>query len=64
LIVEPSPEILSRAISSMFADPEAARAMGESGRRLVASRFTWQRIASETLEIYRNLKDTRVARSA
>ncbi len=38
--------------------------MGVNGRRLVASRFTWQRIASETLEIYRNLMDTRVARSA
>jgi glycosyltransferase involved in cell wall biosynthesis len=64
LIVEPSPEILSCAIGRMFADPDAARAMGESGRRLVASSFTWQRIASETLEIYRNLKEPRVARSA
>jgi glycosyltransferase involved in cell wall biosynthesis len=64
LIVEPSPEILSRAISSMFADPEAARAMGENGRWLVARKFTWPRIAGETLEIYRSLKDCRVARSA
>jgi poly(glycerol-phosphate) alpha-glucosyltransferase len=64
LIVEPSPEILSRAISSMFADPEAARSMGENARRLVARKFTWQRIAGETLEIYRSLKDCRVARSA
>lgn len=64
LIVEPAPERLARAIGDLFADPEAARAMGGNGRRLVAGKFTWPRIAADTLEIYGNLLAHRVARSA
>ncbi len=64
LVVEPESEMLALAIRRVFADPQAARTMGEYGRRLVVRKFAWQRIAGETLEIYRNLADTRVARSA
>jgi len=55
LIVETVPEILAQAISGLFADLDAARAMGQNGRRLVARKFTWQRIARETIEIYSRL---------
>jgi poly(glycerol-phosphate) alpha-glucosyltransferase len=64
LIAEPEPETLACAISGLFTDREAARAMGEAGRRLVASKFAWQRIATDTLQIYRDLMDNRIARSA
>jgi poly(glycerol-phosphate) alpha-glucosyltransferase len=64
LIVEPEPEMLARAIGDLFADPEAGRLMGSNGRRLVASKFTWQRIAAETIEIYGNLEAHRARRSA
>jgi glycosyltransferase involved in cell wall biosynthesis len=33
-------------------DPERAREMGLAGRRLVKAKFTWERIARETLGIY------------
>lgn len=64
LIAAPVPEILAAAISRLLADRGAARAMGERGRRLVMQRFTWPRIATETLEIYRSIMAYRVARSA
>jgi poly(glycerol-phosphate) alpha-glucosyltransferase len=64
LIVEPEPEMLARAIGDLFADPEAGRLMGSNGRRLVAGKFTWTRIAAETIEIYGNLEAHRARRSA
>jgi poly(glycerol-phosphate) alpha-glucosyltransferase len=64
LIVEPVPEMLARAIGDLFANRDAARAMGDNGRRLVAGKFTWRRIGAETLGIYRNLLARRLAYSA
>lgn len=40
------------AIEALLSDPATAAAMGRAGRTLVAGRFTWPRIAAETLDAY------------
>lgn len=41
------PRAFSQAILDLLENPEAARAMGRAGRRLVERRYTFQRIASD-----------------
>ncbi len=56
LLVPPSdPARLGRAITRILEAPEAAARMGEAGRRHVLQHFTWDRIAQQTLELYRSL---------
>lgn len=43
---------LARAIEEILNDPAAAAQMGANGRRLVAERYTWSKIATETIEAY------------
>jgi poly(glycerol-phosphate) alpha-glucosyltransferase len=53
LRIEPSPESIAQELGELFRTPHSAlRAMGEEGRRLVASRFTWPRIAQEMKAVY------------
>lgn len=47
LVTAGEPEPLARALASVLADPDAARTMGEAGRRTVAERFTWDAVARE-----------------
>jgi glycosyltransferase involved in cell wall biosynthesis len=46
-------EEVGRAILTLLGDAEAARAMGRRGQALVRERFTWERIAEQTIEAYR-----------
>ena len=56
LLVPPSdPAKLGRAITRILEDPKAATRMGKAGRRHVLQHFTWDRIAQQTLELYRSL---------
>jgi L-malate glycosyltransferase len=56
LIVPPrDPERLAAAIVRLLADPERARDMGRRGALTVAERFSPERLASETLEVYRTV---------
>ncbi len=53
LIVPPrDPARLAAAILALLDDPDRARAMGRRGSREVAERFTPERLAGETLEVY------------
>ncbi|HEX9427836.1 MAG TPA: glycosyltransferase family 4 protein [Candidatus Polarisedimenticolia bacterium] len=53
LVVPPGdPGPLARAILDLLADPARARAMGSAGSRDVAARFTPERLAAGTLEVY------------
>ena len=53
LLVPPArPDDLARAIRALLDDPSRARAMGEAGRRRVATLFTWDRIAERTAKVY------------
>ncbi len=59
LIVPPrDPARLAAAILSLLDDPERARAMGRRGSREVATRFSPDRLADETIEVYRGVVET------
>lgn len=49
------PPAIAGAIESVLADPEAARQMGERGRRAVAERYHWGTSAERLLEVYARL---------
>jgi starch synthase len=46
---------LADRINALLRDPGRAAAMGRAGRRRVLERFTWERVAERTLELYRSL---------
>lgn len=46
---------LAQRISTVLADPELGRRMGEAGRRRVVEDFSWQAIGERTAELYRRL---------
>jgi len=48
-------EELETAIARMLEDPEAARAMGEEGRRKTLQTFTWRHVVDRAHAIYRTL---------
>lgn len=49
-------EALVEAICGLLADPARARKLGESGRRRVYERFTWDLVAAQYLEGLRELR--------
>jgi len=55
LLAEPRAEPLARALLYLLSHPDEAAAMGEAGRRLVEARYTWDRIAEMTLDVYGRL---------
>jgi len=46
------PHALHRAVRALLADPIRRRALGASGRDRVCSRYSWDRVAAETLRVY------------
>jgi glycogen synthase len=56
LLVPPGePGKLGGALTRILEDPRTAAKMGKEGRRHVLDHFTWDRIATKTLELYRSL---------
>jgi alpha-maltose-1-phosphate synthase len=56
LLVPPGePEPLAAAVIELLADLDRARALGAAGRRRAVEEFGWDRIAAQTLELYRSL---------
>src|SRR5205814_1397365 len=55
LVAAPQPRELAAAINELLRDPVARRTMGECGRRAVAERFAWPRVAEEMEAQYANL---------
>ncbi|WP_028536106.1 glycosyltransferase family 4 protein [Paludibacterium yongneupense] len=56
LLVDPQdPQAIAAAISSLLADDERARAMGEAGKRAVLARYGWDAEAAKLLALYREL---------
>ncbi|MFI5378957.1 MAG: glycosyltransferase [Tepidisphaerales bacterium] len=43
---------IASALSSLLQDPQLARRMGQAGRALVESRFTWPKVAGLALDVY------------
>jgi glycosyltransferase involved in cell wall biosynthesis len=48
---------LAQGLRTALADPARARGMGKAGRRRVEAHFSWERIASLTLDVYRQAID-------
>jgi glycosyltransferase involved in cell wall biosynthesis len=53
IIVELNAQAIAAALAAVLRDPVAARQMGQSGRDLVVSRFTWPKVAKEMIDNYR-----------
>jgi glycosyltransferase involved in cell wall biosynthesis len=51
-VVKPEVDAAAAALAELLGDPVTAAARGERARRLVAERFTWDRIAARTVEVY------------
>lgn len=49
---------LAAGINRLMADPDLRRRMGLAGRRRVEERFSWSRIARETMGLYQSLADS------
>jgi len=54
-------ESLVQALKRLLDDPERRQRMGETGREIVAERFTWERNAANTLAIYKQMLGSRYA---
>lgn len=46
---------LAHAVNTLYKQGDRRRAMGEAGRKRVEKYFSWETIARQTLELYRNL---------
>jgi glycosyltransferase involved in cell wall biosynthesis len=55
LLSAPNPPELADIISLLLAEPEQCRRMGIEGARKVEARYTWQRIAKKTANVYEGL---------
>ena len=50
------PRDIARAMLHVLSNPSEASDMGRRGKALVEARFTWPRIAEQTIELYREIK--------
>jgi phosphatidyl-myo-inositol alpha-mannosyltransferase len=57
LVAPAAPAELAAAMKQLFADPAAARRMGDNARR-VAQRYKWRSVAERHLELYEELRRT------
>ncbi|MFB9839992.1 glycosyltransferase, partial [Actinoallomurus acaciae] len=57
LVAPDRPAELARAIRVLLEYPDAARAMGERGRRRVRDDFSWSTTRAEMTSIYRGLTE-------
>jgi poly(glycerol-phosphate) alpha-glucosyltransferase len=55
-IVAPDAAELAKSLQTLVSDPERATQMGRNARKLVEERFAWERIATRTLEVYREAR--------
>jgi D-inositol-3-phosphate glycosyltransferase len=58
------PAVLAAAMRKLLADPAARRAMGRAGLARVRGRFTWDRVATATAEVYEEVLAARRAPAA
>lgn len=52
-------QAIAKALLEVLNDPDAAKRMSEAGRRLVAERFTWPKIAENSTSYYKDALDAR-----
>jgi glycosyltransferase involved in cell wall biosynthesis len=56
VIVPLNAEQLADALESTLADTKRSAEMGAAGRRLIETRYTWDRVASATCQLYESLR--------
>jgi D-inositol-3-phosphate glycosyltransferase len=54
LVPPREPQALAQRLEQLRANPALAAAMGRAGVHRVRSRFTWDRVATDLLDVYRN----------
>ena len=52
---------MATALLQVLGDSEEAEAMGHRGHDLVMARYTWPRIAEETIDLYRTIIEAKGA---
>jgi glycosyltransferase involved in cell wall biosynthesis len=52
LLVHDAPASIGEGLCTLLSDEPSAKRMGNNGRRLVESRFSWDRVAAQTLDVY------------
>jgi len=55
LKVYPLPQSIAWAIEEIIKNPEHAKIMGENGREIAEKIFNWDKIAKETLKVYKEI---------
>lgn len=61
-LVQPGqPEQLASKMAWVATHPDEREAMGRAGARLAAEKFSWERIAAQTLELFSRLRDEKGA---
>ncbi len=55
ILVHRHPESIAWGINYIINDPVGVRALGEKGRQTVEARFSWDRIAERTEEVYKKI---------
>lgn len=55
LLTSQQPEELGHAIHCLLSDPELCETMGTRGRQKVTTKYSWQELARQTLDVYRGL---------
>ena len=46
---------MAAAIDAMFSDPQRAQAMGEAGYKRARDVFSWETIAEQTIDLYKQV---------
>jgi glycosyltransferase involved in cell wall biosynthesis len=55
IVPERNPAALAKAITSLHQCPERRRQMGEQGRHMAETRYSWRKVAEQMANIYREL---------
>ncbi len=58
------PQAIAAAIGRVLDDPEEATRMGERGRRLARSKYSWEAVAKQIAHVYHSVRPSRATRSA
>ena len=57
IVVRPDPHELAKAMDRISCNMELAKEMGANGRRLVEEKYSWAKIAGDTIEMYNEAID-------
>jgi glycosyltransferase involved in cell wall biosynthesis len=57
LVIEPEVNQLAAALEKLLNEPTLRQEMGSNGRRLVAEKFTWDKVADQMIKMYEEVLD-------